>query len=155
MLNRKRLGAGRRRPQTLDRGLMGNAAGRPGWDEQEEETAKAVPGGSRTRGSGCSQRSSRKSDVTSPLWRVEDKTTTGRALRVERDDLEKIRSEALREGQNPVLTFGFDRDGGLPRDDWMAFPLPVAGLLMGVADAVLQGDMSEACALAEMLGRAR
>lgn len=154
MISRKPLGHGRSRPKKLDRANMGNAVAKPGWDAQEEGTAKAVPGGKRVRGSGCARRSSRKSDVTSPLWRVEDKTTTGRALRVERDDLEKIVAEALREGQNPALTFGWDRDGGKPRDDWMAFPQQVASVLMHVTDAVLQGDFEEASELAKLLGKA-
>ena len=158
MLNRKRrMGAAHERPQGLDRAGMGSALKRAGWDEQEEVTEAAVPGGKRTPGSGSSRRSARKGDVVAELWRVEDKTTacTDRALRVARDDLEKIRAEARREGQNPALVFGFDRAGGLPREDWMAYPLPVAKLLMSVVDAIIKGDVDEATELAEMLRRAK
>lgn len=149
-LNRKR----DLRPDRLERR---QAAVEKAWREQEARTVEAVPRGRAVRGSGCSPRASRKSDVTSPWLRVEDKTTRdmqGQGFRVARAHLTKIRSEALMNRQQPAYVFGFDRSGGQDREDWMAFPLPVAHTLLSVADAIILGDLEEARELAELLTRA-
>ena len=154
MLNRKRIddrGAYTTPDRVKRSGLRSPDGDVVGWEEQEEAVARAVPDGRRTRGSGCSTRSSRKGDVVSPLWRVEAKTTSSRALRVKRDDLEKIRSEARKEGQHPALVFGFDVGDDRGREDWMAFPLPVARILMSIASGLLSQDDREAYELAELL----
>lgn len=131
-------------------------AQRPGWDIQEERTARAIPGGKRVQGSGCSTRASRKSDVSGDWLRAEDKTTSnnkGKGFRLTRDYLEKIRAEALHNGQRPAFVFGFDKAGRSPREDWIGFPLPMAEQMMSAVDALIRGNIDEACELAATLTR--
>lgn len=142
-LNRRQPFQGK--PDSLQRR---QAAVEKSWQKQERRLAEAVPGGELVRGSGCSTRASRKSDVTGKWARGEAKTTSKKSIPVTRAHLDKIRSEALMNGQTPVFAFGFDDDDRRPRDDWLAFPLPVAHSLMALADAVLENNIEEARELA-------
>ena len=128
---------------------------RPGWDEQEKATARAVPGGERVRGSGSSRRPSRKSDVVGNTWRVEDKTTGrpgGKTISVEVGWLLGIAHQARETGMLPAFTFGFDETPDRPRIDWMAFPMSDARVMMHAIEAVLAGNPDEALRWARMLG---
>lgn len=140
------------RPITIQR--RAQAPARKGWDEQERASASLIPGGERVRGSGCSRLPSRKSDVSGTWLRNEDKTTGKATIRIARQDVEKIKVEALANRQRPSLTLGFDAHGALQREDWMAFPAPLAGLLLSVVDAIIKDDVDEARELADLIARA-
>jgi hypothetical protein len=125
----------------------------PGWEQQEARTERVL-GGKRVKGSGCSTRRSHKSDVSAGLWRVEDKTTGGKTLAVERGWLEKIAGEAQDNRQRPALQLGFDEDAEHSvREDWLAFPMLDAARMMQIVEKVLAKDYGEAKALAELLRR--
>jgi hypothetical protein len=136
-------------PERLQRRSSGRQ--RAGWEAQEERTAK-LTGGERVAGSGCSTRRKKKGDVTTRLFRVEDKTTEGSSLSVKREWLEKIAGEAVDNRQLPALTFGFD-DNGSGREDWMAFQATTAAKLIRIAELVLSRDYGEAQAVAGLLKR--
>jgi hypothetical protein len=117
---------------------------------QEERIARATPGGVRVRGSGCSTRPGRKSDVVGDLTRNEGKTTEKASITVERAWLSKIRVEAADTGLQPAFTLGFDPPRGRPRDeDWKAYPLEIAEKLEAVAAFVLSGNLDRAREVAE------
>lgn len=118
-----------------------------GFEAQEARVAAAVPGGARTRGSGCSRRATHKSDIVGELWRVESKTTAAESIRVERAWLGKIMGEALATGKRPALAFGFDEG----REDWIAFSINDAQRLMRMAAMLRRGDTAGAQAEAEAL----
>lgn len=138
-------------PERLQRRSSGRQ--RPGWDAQEDRTAR-LTGGERVAGSGCSTRRKKKGDVTTSLFRIEAKTTEKQAsARVEREWLEKIVGEAQDNRQLPAFTFGFDANGKGNREDWLAFQAPVAAKLVRIAELVLSRDYGEAQAVASLLRR--
>jgi len=50
-----------------------------------------------------------------------------------------------------MLTFGFSADSHYPeREDWVGFPLPLAKDLMRAAILLMQGNVEEATAHAEL-----
>jgi len=130
-----------------------------GFEIQERRGARAHPGGKLTRGSGCSQRPGRKSDSVGDLFRQECKTTEkagARSIRIERKWLGKIEAEATATGLKPMLVFGFSADPPehQSRDDWAAFPLPVAHMMTEAMAALLDGEPEKARTLAGLaLGR--
>lgn len=69
------------------------------WKAQEKQIAKET-GGSRNAGSGAF---SRKGDVRAGEFLIEAKWTSKRSISLKAEVLEKIVSEALREGRTPVV----------------------------------------------------
>jgi len=139
----------------LDRKWRGASAAiqrSTGWDEQEEKLAQLQPGGRRQQGSGCARAASKKGDGTGDLFLISAKTTEKKGMRLERDWLEEIERQARNVGQLPALFIGFDRDGADDRLDWLGFPERTAKLLIDIAVAARDGELSEARALAGLLG---
>ena len=124
---------------------------RPGWQVQEEQTAQIIPGGCLVPGSGSSTRHNRRGDVTGTLWHVENKTTAGESISLRRNWATKIRVDADAVNKRPILAFGFDDVGSGLREDWMAFTLADAEILMAIVEAVR--NQRNATGLAEMLLR--
>jgi hypothetical protein len=126
---------------------------RRGFEVQEKRAAEAH-GGALTRGSGCSRRPSQKGDSVSEYFRVSSKTTEkpgAKSIRIERSWLTEIDAQARSTGHRPVLNFGFSPDAANPtREDWAGYPLQVAGHLMQTAVLLLQGNVEEATAHAEL-----
>jgi len=120
-----------------------------GFEVQEERIARATPGGSRVRGSGCSTRPGRKGDVMGDLTLNEGKTTAKASIVVERAWLTKIKAEAADVGLCPAFTLGFDAAREGDREDWKAYPLRLANLLESIAVAVLAGDLDGAREMAD------
>lgn len=121
------------------------------WKVQEERIKEVVPGGALVPGSGCSSRQSRRGDVRGSLWLSEAKTTAKRSIRVKMAWLRKIRVDSDAAGRRPSFVLGFDGDAYTSREDWMAFPVKDAKIMMAVVDALHCGDLTEAVELADML----
>jgi len=122
------------------------------FQQQEENTADALPQGQMTRGSGCAWKPSGKSDAHGHLFRAECKTVddpAAKSFRVLRKDLAKITSEARQTGCAPVYVFGWPSD---PREDWAAFQLRDAETMMRAISALRNGDFKEAQSYAELIG---
>ena len=134
-IKRKKSGADsrpQRRSQTSQE-LLGS-----GWVSQEEQSLGTHPGAVKTRGSGSGWRPDQKGDSVGSVFRAECKTTGKASMNLQRHWLEKIKSEAMATGHQPMLMFGFD---GTPREDWIAFPAVVAKNLTVMLDAVRAGDV--------------
>lgn len=89
--------------------------------KQEEQVAQ-LHGGHRHRGSGAV--SHKKGDARiRHKYRIENKYTTKQGIRVEREDLLKIRSECT-PGECPVFQIDFKAPGTLKTEDqWVLVPL--------------------------------
>jgi hypothetical protein len=120
------------------------------WREQERRGAEALPGGKLQPGSGNGWRKSQKGDATSPLFLESSKTTDAASLSIKRDWLAEVTALALPD-KRPVLLFGFDPDASGEREDWAAFRLSDARVLMRAAAALKSGDIAAAFAAAELL----
>lgn len=125
-----------------------------GFEIQEARSAKAHPGGKRTRGSGCSTHPSRKGDSVGTYFRESSKTTEkdgAESIRVERAWLTEIDTQARATGLRPMLVFGFSADSKhRKRIDWAAFPLDIAEDMTAALAALLAGDIETAQAHAEL-----
>jgi hypothetical protein len=142
-IDRKRLESGR-----VERRPLAAPAKRQSWNDHEARVAEAVPGGQRTRGSGCSPHASRKSDVVSDLWRVEAKSTEDAAsLSVKVEWLAKVKAEADATTPRRLPVFAFDISG----EAWMAYPEHTAKYMMRIIDAIKRGEVAEARALVGLL----
>lgn len=136
-----------RRPPNTSRPERRQPTKAKGWEKQEEQIEKALPGGKRTPGSGCSRRASRKSDVVGHFARAEGKTTGASSIRVEKSYLQKIVSEALPD-RLPVFVFGFD-----DHEDWGSVRLSDLKCMLETVNAARRGDHDAAQEFAERLIR--
>lgn len=108
------------------------------------------PGGCLQPGSGNGEGATRKGDSTGDLFLISAKTTEAKSIRVERAWLEGIARQARNARKAPALMFGFDSEGA-GREDWVAFPAPLAKTLIEMAEAAARGDAEAARALAELI----
>lgn len=93
-------------------------------DVQEKQVAKAT-GGKRRRGSGSYPGTPHDvicTSLDSPLLCECKYTENQKSIRILRDDLRKVESNAILSHRIPALVFGFwEMDGAI--DNWLAIPL--------------------------------
>jgi hypothetical protein len=140
----RRPGLGDRPPERPKRPGLGEGQEPAGWERQEADLARAVPGGRRTPGSGSGDRASRKGDVIGRFCRVEGKETGQLSISVKRAFLSKIAQEARSAGQMPAFGFAFDFGTAAPLWNWLAFELSDAQAMLEVLDAVRDGRLDDA-----------
>jgi hypothetical protein len=129
---------------------------RKGFQVQEERGAMAHPDGEQTRGSGCSQRPSRKGDSVGTLFRQSCKTTEKDSIRLERAWWDEVAQQALATGHTPMLVVGFDAGPRQGRCDLAAFDLRVAEYMTKAVASLLNGETAEARAFAGLaVGRTK
>lgn len=122
---------------------------RAGFTVQEKLGADAI-GGVRTRGSGCSQRPEQKGDAVSDVFRLSGKTTGKASASVRREWWDEISAQAHATGRVPVLMVGFDATASAARVDLLCFERATAKNMQQALVKLLQGDVAEALAYAQL-----
>lgn len=143
-------------PRKLDRKWRGEQPKPPtnhrsGWREQEASLPQLQPGGRLQRGSGNGRGAGSKGDSIGDLFLISGKSTRKASISVKREDLEAIAQQAHTIQLRPALSFGFDREDGTPREDWLALRQGDQQLLIDIAVAVHEGDTAQAQALTGLL----
>lgn len=104
----------------------GNAKDKGRHGRKAESLVAKRLGGSQQPGSGAldGAKGDIKKDGSSMAFLIENKTTIGKSLSVQRDWCYKIYQEATEQGRVPALAFQFTNEGGLSekRERWVAVP---------------------------------